>query len=58
MRKRAKPTAASAPTSSAPIATAKPEPKERTKYDDRVDVLADGLFEVIMTEPTRPRTTP
>lgn len=49
MRNRAKPMTPPAPTSTARTAT--PEPKKRTKYDELVDVLADGLFEVIMTAP-------
>jgi hypothetical protein len=48
---------APAPASAATTATPEPEPepepepKKRTKYDELVEVLVDGLFEVMMTEP-------
>jgi len=64
MRKRAKPSPLPAPTPAPPAAAvAPPEPKKQTKYDELVDVLADGLFEVMMTEPPTaalraPRRTP
>ena len=46
--RRAVPNAFPDPAPAAPPAS---EPPERTRYDDLVDVLADGLFEVLMTEP-------
>lgn len=47
MRNRANPTNAPPPASEASTSTAEPEPMKRTKYDELVDVLADGLFEMI-----------
>lgn len=48
MRNRAKPSPPETPT--ATPTPAEPEPTKLTKYDELVDVLAEGLFEV-MTEP-------
>ena len=48
MRNRAKPSPSE--TSTANPAPAEFELKKRTKYDELVEVLVDGLFEIMMTE--------
>lgn len=49
MRNRAKPSPSVTPTTAPAPAEPEPElePKKRTKYDELVDVLADGLFDMI-----------
>lgn len=50
MRKRSR--TAGAPSAATPTPVAEPTPPTKTKYDELVEVLVDGLFEIMMTEPS------
>ena len=51
MRNRAD--TADAPSTSTPTPAGEPAARTKTKYDELVEVLIDGLFEILMTEPSR-----
>lgn len=53
MRNRATPAPPPAASAASPPDTEPSEPTRQTKYDELVDVLADGLFDVMMTAPPR-----